>query len=147
MLSVDSLFDIDVTEKGGGFIYTLYEAGMDDPIFELESGSAWTSSEDNLRQMGQHLAYKYCEREGLVQVYAVANIYRGWFEVKFWYEKPARDTTVEFTRGINRPELLEIFPFEFLMPKGSYADNDVKIAMAVLRFGELRGLRPLTEDQ
>lgn len=116
MFNVNTLFDVTVTTKGNDHIYSLYKAGDDVPVYEEIGGSAWMSSPEGMIQMGNHLAYKYCQKKGLSLRYAVGISYRDWFEVKWWYEKEARDTVEQFTHQLNRPELWATKPFEFLTP-------------------------------
>lgn len=116
-LKLNTLFRVSVGRMiNGDQMYELLD-NSDNVINEGSFGTAYLSSEEGLRQVGYHLLDKFLVHTGRYLMYAVAISNNGSVELKWWYEKEARDTTEQFTWQINRPELWSVYPFEFLIPR------------------------------
>jgi hypothetical protein len=136
MIRLNNLFDLDVTEGDGEFTYSLYLIEDDDePVIERTTGSDFTSSEESLREMGRSLMYAWGLEHDIVILHAIGIRYRGHFEVKYWTELQARDTSVEFYKALNKPELTGVDSFDFGINKGYYNNDLMCMTQAVVAYG------------
>lgn len=147
MFQVNNLFDVGVTTRGpDDFMYSLYHKDDDSPLIEMELGSDFTSSGESMMQVGLTLARKWAKEKGEVLMHAVGTRYKGWFEVKWWSERMARDTTAEFNKQLNRPELVDVDVFDYLIPSGSYNDNTIQLLHALMAYLDTNGVTLLNQS-
>lgn len=142
-MEINTLFKIDVTddpENENNRIFDLYLGG--EHAWRTSGGSAWANDESTVLLFGKNMMREYCKHMELTLMHAVAIVYVGWFEVKWWYEVEARDTTAMFNQQISRPELVEIQSFEYLIPSGSFSDNSINLAHALMQYAAHRGIHP-----
>ena len=136
---LNSLFQIEhlYLPLSGNHDYTLiYRGGPENQFVRIESGEGkWATNPDILQRYGEVLLSKYLHDTEQYILYAVIISSKGGVKIRWFSEKMARDTLLQFAQGLQRPHEWSWREFEFLTHR-DYNKKRIEMA-AITRYYEI----------